>query len=60
MNNIFPSPLSHEEECKRALAKVYALLMNLADEVENASQSQETDFKDTSEPLKQNIPPAAL
>lgn len=56
MNTIFTTPLTQEEECKRAIAKVYALLLRLADEVQNTPKLSQSDFKETSEPLQQNTP----
>lgn len=52
MNPTFISPLTHEEECKRAFAKVYALLLKIADEVQNTPKTFEDDFKKDLEPLQ--------
>ena len=62
MNTTFTPPLTQEEECKRALAKIYALLLALADDIENLATDSETNSDKqentsaTSEPLKKNIP----
>jgi hypothetical protein len=65
MNTIFP-PLNKEEERKRAFAKIYALLIKLADEVKHDAIPSDINSKDeqvletTDVPLQQNIPPSVL
>jgi len=61
MNTVFPTP-DKDEERKRALAKVYALLIKLADEVENRATPSEMNPNEQkvtetiSVPLQKNIP----
>lgn len=65
MTTIYP-PLTKDEELKRALSKIYALLLKLAAEVENSATPSQVNSKDektqktTDVPLQQNIPPSAL
>jgi len=66
MNTIFTPPLTQEEECKRALAKIYTLLLKLADKSEHSSTSSEINPNEEKVaetapvPLHPNIPPSAL
>ena len=55
MMQINNQPIDQDTEIRRALAKVYALLIKLAKEVEKMpSEVQQKD--DVSAPLKKNIP----
>ncbi|MBI5932707.1 MAG: hypothetical protein HY867_03280 [Chloroflexi bacterium] len=49
-------PLDNDTERRRALAKIYSLLIKLTEEIENASSETNQGKEDTA-PLKQNIPP---
>lgn len=46
-----------DAERHRALAKVYALLLKLAEENESAHLDQNKEEKEALEPLNNNIPP---
>lgn len=67
MNQGFPfPPISQDDERRRALAKIYALLVKLADKAEKSVSSsgvnvgsEETKEK-FSAPLKSNIPPTEV
>lgn len=48
-------PLDNDIERRRALAKIYSLLIKLAEEIENAP-SETSQVEEDSVPLKQNIP----
>ena len=63
MNHNFPfHPQNIDEERKRALSKVYALLMRLADDAQKRATPSVVDSdsekvaETTSVPLKKNIP----
>lgn len=62
MNIVFPPLDDKDEERKRALAKIYALLIKLADEVKNRTTSSEINSNEQkitqtiSVPLQKNIP----
>ena len=67
MNQSFPfPPISQDEERRRALAKIYALLVKLADKAEKSASSSEVNVsaEETKEkfsvPLKSNIPPTEV
>ena len=55
MMRINNQPIDQDTERRRALAKVYALLLKLAKEVEKV-QSEERQDDAVSAPLKNNIP----
>ena len=50
-------PLDKDIERRRALAKVYALLIKLAEETENVHSDKNQEKEEVSVPLKNNIPP---
>ena len=53
--------LPEDEERRRALAKVYALLIKLADKKEKSAKLSETDDSiEKSVPLKSHIPPSEV
>lgn len=51
----FP-PLDIDTEKRRALAKVYSLLIKLAEEKESVHMETSQEIKEASAPLKNNIP----
>jgi hypothetical protein len=56
IQNNFPPKLDQDAERKRALAKVYSILLRIAEEHE-ATKAIQNEEK-TSELLQENIPPA--
>ena len=58
MNSKTISPVDKDSERKQALAKVYSLLLKLAEQNETASSDDDLKEKESteSEPLKTNIP----
>jgi len=56
IQNTFPPPLDQDAERKRALAKVYSILLRIAKE-EEAAKAKQNEEK-TPALLQKNIPPA--
>ncbi|NOH04973.1 MAG: hypothetical protein HND47_24865 [Chloroflexi bacterium] len=53
-------PPNKDVERRQALAKVYALLIKLAEENESLRPEQDQEEKEALEPLNNNIPPQGI